>query len=102
MSRKIKMVLLVMSVMLLLCACGSGLTGTYTDGRESYTFYDDGTLVNSVDGGFSYQGTYEKNDKGSYDLFLDAGLFSTSGTFEIKKNVLTVTINGKEYEYTKE
>lgn len=102
MKTKIRPILFAMCLSLLLCACGSGLTGTYTDGKESYTFYDDGTLVNSVDGGFSYQGTYEKNDKGSYDLFLDAGLFSTSGTFEIKKNVLTVTINGKEYEYTKE
>lgn len=102
MKTKFKLLLLAGCLSLILCACGSGPEGTYSDGRESYTFYSDGTLLNAVDGGLSFKGTYEKNDKGSYDLFLDAGLFSTSGTFTVDGDVLTVTINGTDYQYTKE
>ncbi len=103
MNKKIKMILAVMSLSLMLCACGSGLTGTYSnDTGTSYTFYNDGTLISSGKGGTSYKGTYQKNSDGTYDLFIDAGLFSTSGTFFIEDDVLIVTIGEREYQYSKE
>ena len=103
MNKKIKAVLVAMSLSAILCGCGSGLTGTYTSEKgESYTFKSDGTFINSMESGMSTKGTYEKNDDGSYTIFIDAGILSTSGTFTIEDDVMTAKFGKKEYQYYKE
>ena len=94
MKKTVALLLALLSVALILSACGSSIVGTweYSNGILSYDFKKDGTVYVTLSSFLSYKGTYEV--KGSKITLSVSVLGTTTNyeyTYKVKGDVLTLT-----------
>lgn len=94
--RKKAVILFVVVACLLLSACGKGyFRATYEGGEETVEFYEDGTME-MYKGNMVIEGTYERIEKNTYDVRINALLFQMRYTVVRDKEGITVTDNSDE------
>ena len=87
------------TILIILSACGSSLSGTYKsdyDSADIYTF-ESGGKVTVTSLGIPIEGTYKINDD---EITIDLGSLFGEETYSFKKNGISIYIDG--YEYIKE
>ncbi len=94
MKKTVALALALLSVVLILSACGKSIVGTwdYPGGYLSYDFKKDGTVTVSLSSILNYSGTYEvKGSKLTISVTFLGTTTNYEYTYKVKGDVLTLT-----------